>query len=103
MNLQWFKTARGEVLRNVEAPPTPERTRNVRRGIEPHIVKECAPWTPGAKKYVTDKKSEHYGQPILESNNDRHNFEARSGYRFDPGQERIRSANAERARRSGIR
>lgn len=84
MNLQWVTTDRGEVLRDLDAPENRKRI-----GLQVNVSKDVSciactvpPWTPGAKRYVTDPKSEHYGQPMVTTLREHRNIEAASNGRY---------------------
>lgn len=112
MNLQWIKTDRGEVLRDLDLPENaylrrdaddPYRPRGVHRSGE-HVALTVPPWTPGFRKYVTDPRSCHYGQPIADPARDAANVKAATNgqYDYDRNQERSRSRIADARRKAGI-
>lgn len=109
MNLQWVKSARGEVLRDMDLPENAyerrdnaERPRGVARGGA-HIACTLPQWTPGARRYVEDVKSDHYGQPIVDNDRDKRNIEAATHgqFKYDRTQERARARLQQSRRRSG--
>lgn len=85
-NWQWVPTERGAVLRDLDAPTGKHKDQDIPRGVYRDgtgIILTVPPWTPGARRYVTDKKSKHYGQPIETHARDRANIKAATNGRYE--------------------
>lgn len=50
-----------------------------KRTVEPFVAVSVPPWEPGARRYVTDRSSPFYGQPMFAGRKEAEEFDERSG------------------------